>query len=117
MSAHIASRNLYLRVFVGLLCLTALTTYAATVNLDQLVGIKSIPLNTVVALAIAVAKASLVVLFFMHIRWSSPLIRLVVVAGVFFFAILITLTASDIFTRNWTPVPQSWQASQSQPYR
>jgi cytochrome c oxidase subunit IV len=117
MSGHTVPRKIYYQVFGGLILLTALTTYAATVNLDKLTGVTSIPLNTVVALAIAVCKASLVVLFFMHIRWSSHLVRIVVFAGIFWLAILISLTASDIFTRNWTPVAQSWHASQTLPYR
>lgn len=117
MSLHIVPRKIYFRVFVSLMALTALTTYAATINLDKLVGIETFPLNTVVALAIAVVKASLVVLFFMHIRYSSHLSRLVVVAGLFWLAILIALTASDVFTRNWTPVPSGWQTSQTAPYR
>lgn len=115
MSGHIAPRKLYFKVFGGLIFLTALTTYAATVNLDQLAGVTSIPLNTIVALAIAVCKASLVVLFFMHIRWSSQLVRIVVFAGIFWLAILISLTSSDVFTRNWTPVAHGWQASQTLP--
>ena len=80
---------------------------------DSLLGIKLLPLNTIVALLIAVCKASLVVLFFMHIKYNSSLIKLAAVAGIFWLAILITLTMSDYMTRNMhiPNPPQTWQAS------
>ena len=52
-------------------------------------------LNTVVALTIAVAKALLVILFFMHVKYSSGLTKIVIVAGFFFLAILVSLTLAD----------------------
>lgn len=116
MSGHIVPKKVYLLIFGSLMALTALTTAAAFINLDKFLRVEGAPLNTVVALAIAVCKASLVILFFMHVRYSSNLTRLVVIAGLFWLAILISLTLSDTFTRNWTPVPQSWQTSQVLPY-
>ena len=102
MPGHVVSKKLYFLVFAALIAFTGLTTGVAFVNLGKW--------NTVVALAIAVSKASLVVLFFMHLRWSSGLMRMVLVAAFVWFAILVALTLSDEFTRQWTPVPSSWEA-------
>ena len=86
----------YVAVFVTLLVLTATTTAVAFVDLG--------PWNTVVALGIAFIKATLVVLIFMHVRWSTRLTQIVVVGGLFWLAILIGLTLSDFATRDWLPV-------------
>ncbi|MFZ0584671.1 MAG: cytochrome C oxidase subunit IV family protein [Candidatus Acidiferrales bacterium] len=101
MSEHIVPVKIYLGIFVALLCLTALTTGVAFVDLGA-------ELNTVVALAIAVAKALLVILFFMHVKYSSGLTKIVIVAGFFFLAILVSLTLADELTRGWTPNPGAW---------
>jgi cytochrome c oxidase subunit IV len=113
MAGHIVPKKIYFMVFGSLLVLTALTTLAAFVDLDSLVGTKQLPLNTIVALLIAVCKASLVVLFFMHVKYSSHLTKLAAVAGIFWLAILLTLTMSDYMTRNMhiPNPPQTWQAS------
>ncbi len=92
---HVVARKIYVLVFAALVALTLTTVGAATVDLG--------PLNTVVALAIAAIKASLVILFFMHVRYSKPLIGLVVFASLLWLAILITLTLSDFMSRSWTP--------------
>jgi cytochrome c oxidase subunit 4 len=109
MSDHIVPKKLYILVFAALIVFTGLTTGAAFVNLGKW--------NTVVALAIAVSKASLVVLFFMHLRWSPGLMRMVLLAAFVWFAILVALTLSDEFTRQWTPVPSSWEAQIQQHVR
>ena len=106
MHGHIVAKSVYFLVFFTLLALTALTTAIAFVDLGAM--------NTVAALAIAVTKATLVVLFFMHVKYSSGLTRIVVVAGFFWLAILLALTLSDFFTRSWTPIPSGWQSSISQ---
>lgn len=103
MSAHVVPVKTYLGVFFALLCLTALTTGAAFVDLGA-------ELNTIVALAIAVAKALLVILFFMHVKYSSGLTKIVIVAGFFFLAILVSLTLADELTRGWTPNAGAWGA-------
>lgn len=103
MSEHIVPVKLYIGIFIALLCLTALTTGVAFVDLGA-------ELNTIVALAIAVAKALLVVLFFMHVKYSSGLTKIVIVAGFFFLAILVSLTLADELTRGWTPNPGAWGA-------
>lgn len=102
MAGHVVSRRTYSVVFATLLGLTALTTGAAFIDLGAL--------NTVLALAIAVIKMLLVILFFMHVRYSSQLTKLIVVAAFFWFAILLTFSLSDIFTRRWTPIPSGWEA-------
>ncbi len=119
MTGHIMPRKIYFMVFGCLLALTALTTLAAYVDLDAYLGTKIIPMNTVVALLIAACKATLVALFFMHVKYSSHLIKVVVAAGLFWMAILIALTMSDYKTRNLhiPNPPESWQSSISQPDR
>jgi cytochrome c oxidase subunit IV len=95
-SNHIVSPRSYLLVFLALLALTATTTTVAFINLG--------PWNTVAALTIAFGKATLVVLIFMHIRWSSRLTQIVIAGGLFWLAILLALTFSDFTTRGWLPV-------------
>ena len=109
MSDHVVPTKLYILVFAVLIMLTTLTTGVAFINLGKW--------NTVVALVIAVCKATLVVLFFMHLRWSSNLLRIVVVSSLLWLAILIGLTISDVFTRDWTPVPSNWEAQIQQDVR
>lgn len=90
---HITSVRTYLAVFVALMVFTGITVAAAFIDL----GI----LNDVVALTIAVTKGTLVVLFFMHVRHSSRLSKLVVIAGFLWLAILFALTLSDYLTRGF----------------
>jgi len=83
-----------LLIGAGLLVLTATTVAAAFVNLG--------PFNPVIALLIATIKATLVILFFMHVKGASEkLTGAVVVSGFFFFAILIALSMADYLTRSW----------------
>ena len=84
----------YLAVFVALLALTALTTGVAFIDLG---GIG----NVAVALTIAVIKAVLVALYFMHLRYSSRLTRVFAAAGIFWLGIMIALTLSDYLSRDW----------------
>jgi cytochrome c oxidase subunit IV len=100
MSEHIVPVKIYIGIFVALLCLTALTTGVAYIDLGAF--------NTVAALAIAVAKMLLVVLFFMHVKYSGGLTKVFILAGVLFFAILVTLTLADELTRHWSPTPTGW---------
>lgn len=98
MSVHIAPKTLYISIFGALMVLTGVTVFAAFVNLGSL--------NAPVALAIATLKATLVVLFFMHVKYSSKMIKLVVVTSLFFLFILLTETLMDFATRGWVNVPQ-----------
>ena len=91
MSEHITSPVVYVVIFLALMVLTAITVSVAFVELG--------PLNDIAALGIAVTKASLVILYFMHVRHSSRVTRVVVVAGFLWLAILIGLTLNDYLTR------------------
>ena len=95
MSEHIVSRKLYFVVFAALMVGTLVTVLAATVDFGNEV------VNTVIALTIAVAKALLVILFFMHVRYSPRIIWVLVAGGFFWLAILMVLTASDYVSRRW----------------
>ncbi len=94
MSEHVVSKKIYFLIFGALMVLTVLTVYVATFNLGG-------PFNAIVALSIAVLKALLVVLYFMHVRYSSRLTWAFVGAGFFWLAILFALTLSDYLSRPW----------------
>jgi len=93
MSEHIVPRSTYYVIFGLLMFCTYLTVQVAYLDLGAL--------NTVVALGIATFKAVIVVLFFMHVKYSTRLTWLVVIASVFWFGILIALTLGDYLTRGW----------------
>jgi cytochrome c oxidase subunit 4 len=103
MSQHVVPQKTYILVFLCLIGLTILTTGVAFIDLG--------PFNTVAALAIAFSKMLLVVLFFMHLRQSGGLIRVILLAGFFWLALLIGLTTGDYRTRSWTPAPDSWSST------
>lgn len=90
---HIVSPTVYLIIGGCLLILTATTAAVSYVDLGVF--------NAVVALAIACLKMTLVVLFFMHIKYSSKLTKLTVAAGFFTFLVLITMTMTDYISRAW----------------
>ncbi len=98
---HVVSVRLYIIIFLALLVGTAITVWVSYRDLDVQVLGKTVPLNTVVALMIAGAKAALVVLFFMHVKYSPRLIWIYAAAGFLWFIILIVLTYSDYASRNW----------------
>ena len=93
MSETVVPRTTYVVIFVALMVLTAVTTSVAYFDLGFA--------NPVVALTIAVLKGSLVVLFFMHMRWNSRLMWVVGGAALFWLGILLVLTLSDYTTRGW----------------
>lgn len=99
MSGHVAPKSMYYAVFAALMVGTAITVAAAFVDLGAL--------NNVVMLAIAITKATLVVLYFMHVRWSSRLTWVVAASGFFWLLILFGLTMQDYLTRGW--VPGTWR--------
>lgn len=90
-SEHIVAPKIYLTIFLALILGTSLTTWAAFQNFGRF--------NIVIALAIASAKATLVVLFFMHARYAERRTRLVIVCALFWLAIMLVLTLSDYQTR------------------
>jgi cytochrome c oxidase subunit IV len=81
-----------------LMICTILTVYAAEIDLNRIFP----GLNIIVALTIAVFKASLVVLFFMHGKYSPKRTQLVIIASVFWLAIMLFMTMSDYVSRTWT---------------
>ena len=94
MSAHIGSLKVYFGVFMVLMLGTAATIYAAFQDLGAL--------NAPIALVIATIKAIFVVLFFMHVKDSDRLTKITVTAGIFWLAILLTLTMTDFLSRIWS---------------
>jgi cytochrome c oxidase subunit IV len=90
---HVVPKTIYFAIFATLLVLTGVTVGVAYVDLG--------PLNTVVAIAIACFKALIVVLYFMHVKYSTRLIKLTVIAGLYWMGILLALTLSDYLTRGW----------------
>lgn len=98
---HIAPVGLYITIFLALMVMTALTVGAAFFNLGLL--------NASVALAIAIFKATLVVLFFMHVKYQSRLTKLVVMTGLFFLVILLGETMIDYASRGLLGLPPRLQ--------
>ena len=94
---HVTPVSTYLAVFGGLLVLTLATVLVARQDL----GI----LNTFVALTIAISKATLVVWFFMGVRYNTPLTKVVVVSGFVWLLIMFGLGMSDYLTRHMIGVP------------
>jgi cytochrome c oxidase subunit 4 len=90
---HVAPKSLYYAVFAALIVGTLLTYAAARVDMG--------PLNNIVMLTIALAKALLVILFFMHVRWGTRLTWLVVASGFFWLFIMFSITMTDFLTRGW----------------
>ena len=93
MSEHIVPTRVYYLIFAALMIGTYLTVQAAFIDLGAF--------NTVVALAIACVKATLVILFFMHVQYSTRLTWAVVFGSIFWLGILLVLTFSDYLTRPW----------------
>jgi cytochrome c oxidase subunit 4 len=94
---HIVPKIVYVAVFTALIVLTWVTAIVSTIDLGRW--------NIFVALAIAFIKASLVVLFFMHVKYSTKLTKMIVCAGFFWLGLLLFITMSDIWTRDWMGVP------------
>jgi cytochrome c oxidase subunit 4 len=95
MSEHIMSSKFYYTIWIALLGLTGITAGVAFVDLG--------PLNVVVALVIATVKALLVVLFFMHVKYTSEkLTKIVIVSAIFWLFLLLALSMADYATRRWS---------------
>jgi cytochrome c oxidase subunit 4 len=90
---HLVTPLQYLYVYIALICGTILTVLAAKVELGVF--------NPIVALAIACTKAVIVILFFMHVKYQSKLVKMTVAAGFFTFLVLITMTLTDYISRAW----------------
>jgi len=95
MAEHVSSLKLYIGIWIALLIGTLLTVLVAEVHLG--------PFNAVVALSIATVKATLVVLFFMHVKYTHErLTRVVIISAIFWLAILLALSMADYATRLWS---------------
>jgi len=97
MSGHVSPVSLYITIFLALMVLTAVTVGAAFVDLGQF--------NFLVAMIIAGFKASLVIWYFMHVKYASKLTKLTVATGVFFLAILLGLLLIDYASKGFTSMP------------
>ena len=90
---HIVPVPVYVGVFLALIVGTIITTLVAYVDLG--------PFNVVVALTIAVCKATLVILFFMHVKYSPKMTKVTIISGFFFLIILLGLSMTDYISRPW----------------
>lgn len=95
---HIVPLSTYYKIFGALMVLLLITVLAAEIDMANF----GVPwLNIIIAMAIAVTKAVLIVLYFMHVKFSSRLIKICSVLAYFFVLIMFVLTYADYFTRNW----------------
>jgi len=97
MSGHISPVSLYITIFMSLMVLTTVTVFAAYVDLGAF--------NFLVAMVIAGFKASLVVWYFMHMKYQSSLTKLTVAIGLFFLAILLSMTLVDYASKDFIAMP------------
>ena len=94
---HIVPKRVYFAVFFTLIVMTWVTAYVSTVDMGRL--------NIFVALSIAIFKASLVILFFMHVKYGTKLTKMIVLAGLYWLLLLLFIAMADLWTRNWMGVP------------
>jgi cytochrome c oxidase subunit IV len=88
---------MYFGIFAALMVFTGITVGVAFINLG--------PFNFPVAISIAIIKATLVILFFMHVKYSSRLTKLIIGTGMFFLLIMFVLTLTDYVSRGWLTNP------------
>ncbi len=100
---HVVPVRIYIMIFLALMVFTAITVGVAYVDLGAL--------NNVVMLGIALVKASLVVLFFMHVKYSTRLIPLVIASAVFFILLMFGITMSDYMSRGARGAGSAWPTS------
>lgn len=101
MTHHVVPVRVYVSVFLALIVLTFTTVAVSELELGEL--------NVVVAITIAVIKASLVVWFFMHLNQSTSMTKLFAGAGLFWIAILLAFVFSDYVSRGWVPRAVWWR--------
>lgn len=94
MSEHIVPVRIYIMIFLALMVGTAVTVWAGFRDFPG-------PLNAIIALTIASIKATLVVLYFMHLRYSARLVWVIFISALFWMGLLFALTFSDYWTRTW----------------
>jgi cytochrome c oxidase subunit 4 len=98
---HVVPLKTYFVIFAALMVFTAITVAVAFFDLG--------PLNNVVMLGIAVFKATLVVMYFMHVKYGTRLIPVVIGSGIFFLVILFAVTMSDYMSRGWLGAGSPWR--------
>lgn len=94
---HIVPKSVYFLVFITLIVMTWVTAFVSTIDLGRL--------NVFVALSIAIFKASLVVLFFMHVKYGTKLTKMIVLASLYWLILLLFIAMADLWTRGWMGVP------------
>jgi cytochrome c oxidase subunit IV len=94
---HIVPVRVYVAVFLTLIVMTWVTAFVSTIDMGRL--------NVFVALSIAIFKASLVILFFMHVKYGTRLTKMIVLAGIYWLILLLFIAMADLWTRNWMGVP------------
>jgi len=94
---HIVPKSVYFLVFAALIALTWVTAIVSTIDLG--------PLNIYVALSIAIFKASLVILFFMHVKYGTRLTKMIILCGLYWLLLLLFIAMADLWTRGWMGVP------------
>ncbi len=105
MHAHVVRQSVYFKVAAWLALLLVVTVMVAEFDAGYL--------NTPIALAIALTKAVLIVLFFMNVRNGSPLLKIFAAGGFLWLMIMLVLTMADVLTRGEIPPPAVSQAVQS----
>jgi cytochrome c oxidase subunit 4 len=100
MTHPVAPVRTYVAVFLVLITLTITTVAVSKIDMGEF--------NFIIAITIAVIKAVLVILFFMHVKDSSAMTKVIVGAGFFWMAILLVFVLSDYLTRGWLPLPGWW---------
>jgi cytochrome c oxidase subunit IV len=96
-AVHVVPVKIYIAVFLTLVALTWVTTGVSTIDLGRL--------NIFVALSIAIVKASLVLLFFMHVKYGTRLTKMIVLSGLYWLILLLFIVMEDLWTRGWMGVP------------
>lgn len=104
---HIVPIHVYILVFLALMLLTYVTVQVSHVDLGrpEILADVRVPMNVIVALLIAITKATLVVLFFMHVKYSPRLTQIIVCCSIVWLVILIGITISDYVSRGWLGNP------------
>jgi cytochrome c oxidase subunit IV len=107
MSGHISPKSTYYAIFGALMVLTTVTVVVAFVPLGAF--------NFPVAISIAITKATLVVLYFMHVKYSSKLTKMIVAMALFFLLTMFGLTMTDYMSRSWFASPRGTAGAGTQP--
>src|SRR5258708_15518138 len=102
---HISPVSTYITVFLALMVFTTITVLVSRIHLGAL--------NVLVAIGIAVTKAVIVVLYFMHVKWSHKLVKIVVSGALLWLVILLILTWSDYVSRPWQSIPVTWELNKA----